>query len=69
MGGPSLVKGLLQRIQHKAGMRGPAHPPVDDAARHVEPLAHHLSPDLARSIDLEVLGEHALDLGAQNLVP
>ena len=138
MGGTSLVKGLLQRIQHKAGMRGPAHPPADDAAsigvdhkghvdearpgadigevretepvrrrrmehpvhtverarcrlvrdgradrlaadhtgqahalhqpfdgaaRHIEPLAHHLSPDLACSIDLEVLGEHALDLG------
>ncbi len=30
--GPSLVKGLLQRIQHEAGMSGPGHPPADDAA-------------------------------------
>lgn len=32
MSGPSFVKGLLQRIQHEAGMRGPAQPPADDAA-------------------------------------
>lgn len=51
-----------------AGKGQVLHPPFDGAARHVEPLAQHLSPDLARSIDLEVLAGHALDLGAQNLV-
>lgn len=31
MSGPSPVKGLLQGIQHAAGMSGPAHPSADDA--------------------------------------
>jgi hypothetical protein len=30
---PALVKGLLQGIQHEAGVRRPAHPPADDAPR------------------------------------
>lgn len=135
--GPSIAQGLLKRIQHEAGMSGPAHPPAEDAAGigvdhegdvdearpgrhigevrepqharcwgmedpvhmierawrrlvlngradrlaadyalqahglhqpfdgaagHIEAFAHHLSPDLARTIDLEVLGEDALDL-------
>src|SRR5882757_7201493 len=32
MSWPSLVKGLLKSVQHKAGMSGPAHPPADNAA-------------------------------------
>jgi hypothetical protein len=32
MRGPTLVQCLLQRIQHEAGMRGPAHSPAHDAA-------------------------------------
>lgn len=32
MSRPSLVKSLLQRIQHEAGMSGPVHPSADDAA-------------------------------------
>ncbi|GAB5378315.1 MAG: hypothetical protein AcusKO_47770 [Acuticoccus sp.] len=45
------------------------HQPQGGAAGNVEPLPHQLSPDLARSIDREVLGEDALDLGLQLLVP
>lgn len=134
----SLVQGLLQRVEHEAGMGRPRHPPTNDppsigvddegdidearpgrdigevrdpepvgrrrvehpvdmvqrawrclvldgrpdrlaaddslqaevghqaldrAAGDVEPLAQHLSPDLARAIDFKVLAEHALDLG------
>jgi len=29
--GSALVQGLLQRVEHKAGVRRPAHPPADDA--------------------------------------
>ena len=32
MDGPSIVQGLLQSIEHEAGMRRPAHPPADDPA-------------------------------------
>jgi hypothetical protein len=28
----AFVQRLLQRVEHEAGMRGPAHPPADDAA-------------------------------------
>ena len=41
------------------------HQAFDRASRNVEPLAQHLAPDLARAINLEVLPEHALDLGLQ----
>jgi hypothetical protein len=45
------------------------HQALDRAAGNVEPLAQHLSPDLARVIDFEVLAEHALDLRLQLQVP
>ena len=31
LNGPALVQSLLQRVEHKAGMGGPADPPADDA--------------------------------------
>ena len=45
------------------------HQPFDRAARDAEAFAQHLTPDLACAIDLEVLGEDALDLGLQRNVP
>lgn len=42
---------------------------LDRAAGNVERLAHHLSPGLARAIDLEILAEHTLDLRLQFPVP
>ena len=32
MSGPPFVHGLFQSIENEARMRGPAHPPADDAA-------------------------------------
>ena len=32
MDGPPIMEGLLQSIEHEAGMRGPRDPPADDAA-------------------------------------
>ena len=32
MNGTRLMKGLLQGVEDEAGMRRPAHPPVDNAA-------------------------------------
>ena len=51
-------------LQAKVG-----HQALDRAAGNVAPLAQHLSPDLARAIDFEVLAEHALDLRLQLQVP
>jgi hypothetical protein len=48
---------------HHAGKTHAPHQPFDRAASHVEPLTHHLSPDLARTIDLEVPGKDASHLG------
>jgi hypothetical protein len=44
------------------------HQAFDGAARHAKALAQHLTPDLARAIDVEVLGEDALDLWPQGHV-
>ena len=45
------------------------HQPLDRAARNGEVFAQHLPPDLARTVNLEVLGEDALDLRLQRQVP
>ena len=45
------------------------HQPFDRAARDAEAFAQHLTPDLACAIDLEVLGEDALDLRPQGRIP
>lgn len=51
-------------LQTKVG-----HQAFDRATGNVEPLAQHLPPDLARTINLEVLTEHTLDLRLQLQVP
>jgi hypothetical protein len=33
LSGPALVQGLLERIEHEAGVSGARHPPADDATR------------------------------------
>lgn len=45
------------------------HQAFDGAARDAEAFAQHLTPDLACSIDLEVLGDDALDLGLHRKIP
>jgi hypothetical protein len=32
MDGPLLMQGLLQRVEHEAGVRSPRHAPADDTA-------------------------------------
>ncbi len=45
------------------------HEPFHGATRNVDALPHQLTPDLAHTIDLEVLGEDPGDLRAQPVVP
>lgn len=45
------------------------HQPRDGAMRDGEAFAQHLTPDLARAVDLEVLGEDTLDLRLKLQVP
>jgi len=45
------------------------HQALDGAARDRDALPVHLPPDLACAVDLEVLGEDALDLRLQHQVP
>lgn len=45
------------------------HQPLDRAASDDEVFTQHLTPDLARPIHLEVLGEDTLDLRFQRQVP
>jgi len=44
------------------------HQPLHRAARHAEPFAQQLTPDLPRAVDLEVLIEHPQDMRLQGFV-
>ena len=45
-----------------------SHQPLDRAASNLAAFPPHLPPDLTRAVDLEILREHALDIGPQNRV-
>lgn len=60
-----VLDGCADRLAaDRAGKSHALHQPLDGATSNVKPFAHHLPPDLARTVDLEVLGEDPRNLGA-----
>lgn len=53
---------------HDAAQALPLHQALHSAARHFELFTSQLPPDLAHTVDLEVVVPHALDLRRQRLV-
>jgi hypothetical protein len=60
--------GPLDLAAHRAGQAELAHQPLDLAARHAVAFALQGPPDLAGTVDAEVVLEDPLDLGLELLV-